>query len=140
MLYFHLLSIHPEAHRLLNAEHDPILGTDYNKVAAKISESPHLPNQLPYTLAVIKETLRLYPPASITCSGEPGYSIPDPMGFNSLQIDFSYGQIRMLFNAMSITGRNQINSSQSVGLLMRETTYKPPKVPIVHLNSGRVIA
>ena len=34
-------------------------------------------NQLPYSVAVIKETLRLFPAASTIRSGEPGFSITD---------------------------------------------------------------
>ena len=77
---FHLLSTYPSARRLLTAEHDRVFGLDCDETPAKISENPHLLNQLPYTLAVIKETLRLYPPASSTRSGEPGRFITDPTG------------------------------------------------------------
>jgi cytochrome P450 len=77
---FHLLSVHPNARRLLIAELDEVLGSDHTQAAAKISENPHVLNQLLYTTAVIKETLRLYPPASSTRSGEPGYSFPGPNG------------------------------------------------------------
>jgi cytochrome P450 len=76
----HLLSTYPTARRLLIAEHDRVLGPDCNQAATQISESPRLLNQLHYTLAVVKETLRLYPPASSTRSGEPGYSISRPDG------------------------------------------------------------
>ncbi|KAI9648270.1 hypothetical protein NHQ30_002902 [Ciborinia camelliae] len=71
----HLISTHPKARQLLIAEHDLILGPDDNQAVAKIDEDPHLLNRLPYTSAVIKESLRLYPPASSVRSGEPGYFI-----------------------------------------------------------------
>ncbi|TVY23575.1 Cytochrome P450 monooxygenase [Lachnellula hyalina] len=68
---FHLLSKHPTARHQLIAEHD------------RMSENPNLLNQLPYTLAVIKEALRLYPPASSTRSGELGHFI---LGSNGVQL------------------------------------------------------
>ena len=77
---FHLLSTHPSVRRLLIEEHNLVLGPDYNRASSLISENPHILNQLRYTSAVIKETLRVYPPASSTRSGEPGYSIQGPDG------------------------------------------------------------
>lgn len=77
---FHLLSTSPKTRELMVAEHDLVLGTDHNQAAKRIAEDPYILNQLPYTLAVIKETLRLYPPASSTRSGEPGYYISGPNG------------------------------------------------------------
>jgi cytochrome P450 len=50
---FHLLSVHPNARRLLIAELDEVLGSDHTQAAAKISENPHVLNQLLYTTAVI---------------------------------------------------------------------------------------
>jgi len=46
------------------AEHDAVLGPDPNDAARRLVEDPSLVRQMPYTLAVIKETLRLYPPAA----------------------------------------------------------------------------
>lgn len=77
---FHLISAHPPVRRLLIAEHDRILGPDYKQAAMRIAEEPHLLNQLFYTLAVIKETLRLYPPASSARSGEPEFFVHGPDG------------------------------------------------------------
>ena len=77
---FHLLSINPSARKLLVSEHDRVLGSDCTEASSTISANPHLLNQLPYTLAVVKESLRLYPPASSTRSGKPGHSITDPSG------------------------------------------------------------
>jgi sterigmatocystin biosynthesis cytochrome P450 monooxygenase len=77
---FHLLSTHPSLRRLLIAEHNDVLGRDYKQTASLINENPNILNQLPYTLAVVKETLRLYPPASSTRRGEPDHFIHGPDG------------------------------------------------------------
>ena len=77
---FHLLSSHPEAKAKLRAEHDSVLGTDLSEVPSLLSKNPNLLNQLPYTLAVIKETMRLFPAASSMREGAAGVSIVDEAG------------------------------------------------------------
>ena len=72
---FRLLSQHDSVLRKLRDEHDAIFTTDLSAAPSLLSESPHLINQLPYTLAVIKETVRLFPVASSTRAGQPGFSI-----------------------------------------------------------------
>ncbi|KAL9608750.1 MAG: hypothetical protein Q9167_006422 [Letrouitia subvulpina] len=77
---YHLLSLHPQIRNELVEEHNKVLGANPAQAASLLSEKPYLLNQLPYTFAVIKETLRLYPPASSTRQGEPGFSINAPDG------------------------------------------------------------
>ena len=77
---YHLLSSHPAALQRLRAEHDDVFGSDLTKTASLMTENPHILNQLPYTLAVIKETLRLFPPASSTREGQPRFYVTDPDG------------------------------------------------------------
>jgi cytochrome P450 len=59
----------------IRAEHDDVFGRDVAETYGAIVENPHLLNQLPYTVAVIREALRLFPPASGFRAGEPGTSI-----------------------------------------------------------------
>lgn len=61
---YHLLNKHPETLEKIRSEHDEILGKDTGKAGEVIGANPQTLNQLPYTAAVIKETLRLFPPAA----------------------------------------------------------------------------
>lgn len=51
----------PESMAKLRAEHDAVFGSDTSKTAEIIKTSPHLLQSIPYTAAVVKETLRLHP-------------------------------------------------------------------------------
>ncbi|KXJ96814.1 cytochrome P450 4d8 [Microdochium bolleyi] len=78
---FHLLSRNPDTLARLRAEHDSVFGAtaaDVQSTRAQIASSPQLLNQLPYTVAVIKETLRLQPPASSWRQGQPGFFLTAP--------------------------------------------------------------
>ena len=77
---YHLLSLHPEIRDAVIKEHNSVLGPEIAQAASLLSEKPHLLNQLPYTSAIIRETLRLYPAASSTRQGEPGFNIVSPDG------------------------------------------------------------
>ncbi|MCJ1313402.1 hypothetical protein MMC25_007080 [Agyrium rufum] len=77
---FHLLSQHPIVRKRLIDELDRVIGPDIGHTATRISQDPHLISQLYYTTGIVKETLRLYPPASSLRSGEVGYSIQTPGG------------------------------------------------------------
>lgn len=65
-----LLFQHPKALARTMAEHAEVFGIDLAAVPQKIKEDPHLLNRLPFTLAVIKETLRLFPAGSTARMGD----------------------------------------------------------------------
>lgn len=76
---YHLLSIHPRTAWLLRQEHDRVLGSVPSAAAEVIANDPHLLNSLPYTLAVLKETLRLYPPVDLGRAGSKDIVLSDSM-------------------------------------------------------------
>ena len=69
----HALATHPECLKKFRQECDEVFGSDVSKTAQKIKDDPHCINRLPYTVAIIKETLRLWPAASSVRIGEPGF-------------------------------------------------------------------
>lgn len=56
---FFYLWKHPAVLSELRCEHDSVLGTDLAGVSSRLRDGPQLLQKLPYTTAVIKETLRL---------------------------------------------------------------------------------
>lgn len=55
----------------LRDELDAVLGPDTEHAAERITADPALLNQMPYTLGVVKETLRLWPPTGTVRIGPP---------------------------------------------------------------------
>lgn len=77
---FYVLSENPTVLRNVTNEHDDVFGTDPKKASSMITEKPSLLNKIPYSLAVIKETLRLYPAVSSVRAGEPSFNVTDDHG------------------------------------------------------------
>ena len=77
---FHNLSQHLSALQCIRDEHDRIFGSESRDLSHVITTNPSLLNQIPFTVAVIKETLRLFPPVSSTRAGETGFSVSDTNG------------------------------------------------------------
>lgn len=77
---YYLLSKNPTALARICAEHDSVFGKDLSKAAPAITNDSHLLNQIPYTNAVIKEALRLFPPAASIRQGADGVDLIDEDG------------------------------------------------------------
>ncbi|KAI1456055.1 cytochrome P450 [Annulohypoxylon moriforme] len=60
----YMIWTHPEVLSKIRTEHDEVFGRNIAACPGMITENPSILNSLPYTLAVIKETLRLFPPAN----------------------------------------------------------------------------
>ncbi len=78
--HLYLISKHASALARLRDEHDSVFTTDTSRTASLISSSPHLLHQLPFTTAVIKESLRLFPTVTISRQGERGFHVTDRAG------------------------------------------------------------
>jgi cytochrome P450 len=78
----HELYTHRSTLKCIRAEHSEVFGdaSSASQIANAIERYPERLNNLPYTSAVIKETLRLHPPASALRKGEPGVTLADNEG------------------------------------------------------------
>jgi cytochrome P450 len=77
---YHMLAKHPKVLRRVQEEHTSVFGPDARAAGDRLRENPSLLNQLPYTLAVIKETMRIYAPSGAVRDGVPGRFLTDRHG------------------------------------------------------------
>ncbi|KAL8881846.1 MAG: hypothetical protein Q9198_001031 [Flavoplaca austrocitrina] len=85
---FYVLATNPDVLKRVRDEHNSIFGLDPQEAAELITANPYLLNQPSYTIAVIKEVLRLYPAVSGTRIGEPGFDVIDDAGRHFPTRDF----------------------------------------------------
>ncbi|KAL8846386.1 MAG: hypothetical protein Q9221_008528 [Calogaya cf. arnoldii] len=77
---FYVLASNRDILDRVRAEHNLVFGLDTQKAPELTAADPYLLNQLPYTVAVIKEVLRVYPAVSGTRIGERGFDVVDDTG------------------------------------------------------------
>ncbi|KAL8698455.1 MAG: hypothetical protein Q9224_001841 [Gallowayella concinna] len=85
---FYVLATHRDILDRVRAEHNLVFGLDTREASALTAADPYLLNQLPYTVAVIKEVLRMYPAVSGTRIGERGFDVVDDTGRHFPTQDF----------------------------------------------------
>lgn len=80
-IYYHL-SQQPEVLNSLREEHDKVFGghESVGREAEKIIKDPTILNELKYTLAVMREALRLYPPAAAVRQADSDLYVVEHMG------------------------------------------------------------
>lgn len=84
---YHLLCTNPSTLARLRAEHDAVLGPDPSQTEALLTQNPQLLNALPYTAAVVRETLRLFAPAATVRQGQPDFELVHPQTGNRYPTD-----------------------------------------------------
>lgn len=57
----------------IRREHDAVFGPDASAINDVLRTSPYLINDLPFTTAVIKESMRIFAPASSIRAADEGY-------------------------------------------------------------------
>jgi cytochrome P450 len=83
---YHILQKHPIELAKVRQEVDKVFGAG-NSAGDQLKENPYLANQLDYTLAVIKEILRLWPAASGVRLGRKGFFVKDPVSGEPIDTD-----------------------------------------------------
>ncbi|KFH48750.1 P450 monooxygenase-like protein [Hapsidospora chrysogenum ATCC 11550] len=75
---YYLLHRYPETADRLRKEHADVLGADTPSALATITSDPSVLHRLPYTTAVIKETLRMYPAIASVRAGARSFHLVNP--------------------------------------------------------------
>ena len=76
----HLLRTTPGTLLRIRHEHDQVFGLEPSALVSLLKAKPHLVNNLPYTTAVVKEALRLFPPGGCSRAGQPNVTLTSDSG------------------------------------------------------------
>ncbi|KUI57505.1 hypothetical protein VP1G_04778 [Cytospora mali] len=110
MVYiYHMLAKHPEWLRKLRDEHDEVFGQDPDVAASVLKESPSLLNNCKFTVAFIKEVLRIYGPAGTMRSGLPGFTVTDHQGNKQ---PMEYAGANILHQALHVNSRVWLRANE----------------------------
>jgi hypothetical protein len=77
---YHMLHKNPSVLQKMREEHTRIFGPDLSRTSDLLHEKSALINNLPYTLGVIKETMRIFPPGGAYRAGSPDVHLKDRNG------------------------------------------------------------
>jgi hypothetical protein len=99
---YHMLAKHPEWLRKMRVEHYEVFGQDPDVVAGVLTGSPSLLNNCKFTVALIKEVLRIYGPAGTMRSGLPGLTVSDNPGDEQ---PMEYAGANTLHQALHVNSR-----------------------------------
>jgi hypothetical protein len=69
------LSMNPHVTKKMREEHSQVFHEDLTETLNILRDAPQKLDQLEYTTAVIKETLRLFPPGGVLREADEGYSL-----------------------------------------------------------------
>ncbi|KAG7139063.1 Cytochrome monooxygenase aflN like protein [Verticillium longisporum] len=137
---YNRLHNNPDSLARLRAEHDAVFGPDPSTAASQIAATPTLLNQLPYTTAVIKETLRLDAFVSSVRQGHPDFFLTHPETRKVYPTDgFMLISSGYLLHRSPVSGPTTTRSGQSAGLRARVTRCGPSRTAGGPLNWARVL-
>ncbi|KFZ23120.1 hypothetical protein V502_02404 [Pseudogymnoascus sp. VKM F-4520 (FW-2644)] len=106
---YYVLYKNPDVMLRLRQEHDEYLGVNPDDASARIQAEPTLLKRMPYTTAVIKESLRLFVGAGTMRNGVKEFSLVDP-STNTAYPTYRDGPFPILVRAFPIH-RNPANFS-----------------------------
>ena len=78
-----LLSKSPEVVKKLREEHSRVFHEDFTETLNILRDSPQKLDELEYTTAVIKETLRLFPVGFSVREADDWYAFPPPISMQT---------------------------------------------------------